>query len=150
MIQEFRDKYFFLSNFYSTYIEYDGLVYMNAEAAFQSAKCLEYNDRKNFMDLSPRQAKAKGRRVKLRPDWEEVKLDILYEVVKNKFIQNDTLRVLLIDTYPKYLEEGNTWNDTFYGVCRGKGQNHLGKILMRIREELINNTILPKAMTLYQ
>ena len=92
--------------------------------------------RKNFLGLDPSSAKRKGRRVKLRDDWEEVKDQIMYEIVLNKFSQNEELRKKLIATGDEYLEEGNTWHDTYWGVCNGKGKNKLGKILMQVREEL--------------
>ncbi|NGT90448.1 NADAR family protein [Clostridium perfringens] len=62
----------------------------------------------------------------------------MYLVVKEKFKPNKELRRKLIATGDKYLEEGNTWNDTYLGVCKGKGRNMLGKILMRVRSEIIN------------
>ena len=89
-----------------------------------------------FAKLNPSEAKRLGRNVQLRPDWETVKYDIMYEVCKAKFEQNDDLREMLLDTGDAYLEEGNTWNDRCWGTCRGVGENHLGKILMRIRDEL--------------
>ena len=92
--------------------------------------------RKNFLGLDPSSAKRKGRRVKLRDDWEEVKDQIMYEIVLNKFSQNEELRKKLIATGDEYLTEGNTWHDTYWGVCNGKGKNKLGKILMQVREEL--------------
>ena len=42
----------------------------------------------------------------------------------------------MIETGDEYLEEGNTWGDRIWGTVNGKGQNNLGKILMRVREEL--------------
>lgn len=79
-----------------------------------------------------------GRRVALRPDWENVKLSIMEEIVCAKFIQNEYLREMLRSTGNAMLEEGNVWNDTFWGVNNktGKGENNLGKILMRVREKL--------------
>ena len=67
---------------------------------------------------------------------EEVKDQIMYEIVLNKFSQNEELREKLIATGDEYLAEGNTWHDTYWGVCNGKGKNKLGKILMQVREEL--------------
>ncbi|MDE7478548.1 MAG: NADAR family protein, partial [Lachnospiraceae bacterium] len=75
-------------------------------------------------------------RVKLRHDWEKVKFDIMYEICKAKFSQNEELREKLIATGKVRLEEGNTWGDKIWGTVNGKGQNNLGKILMRVREEL--------------
>ena len=80
MINEFRGKYYFLSNFYSSPVTYEGLTYLNNEAAFQSAKT--FSNRECFTNLDPSSAKKLGRRVQLRSDWEETKYNIMYEIVK--------------------------------------------------------------------
>ena len=84
----FRGKYFFLSNFYPCRIEYDGLVYQNAEAAYQAQKELDFEKRKSYQLLNPYDAKLRGRSANLRPDWEDVKDSIMYEIVLAKFQQN--------------------------------------------------------------
>ena len=83
-----------------------------------------------------------GRRVKLRPDWEQVKVGLMEEIVRAKFTQNEDLKQRLLATGDKRLAEGNTWGDTFWGVDlrSGRGENHLGRILMRVRDELKENT----------
>ena len=86
--------------------------------------------------MSPGQAKKYGKTVELRKDWEDVKLSIMEEIIREKFIYDPDLVKMLLDTGDKELIEGNNWNDTFWGMCRGKGENHLGKILMKLREEL--------------
>lgn len=135
-INEFRGKYFFLSNFYQAPITYQNLVFENNEAAFQAAKC---PDRMNeFCGLNPSEAKRLGRHVELRSDWEEIKDEVMYQVCKAKFMQHDELRQRLIDTGNAELIEGNTWGDKTWGVCDGVGENRLGKILMRIRTEINN------------
>lgn len=135
MIESFRDEYFFLSNFYPVEIKLDGIVYPNAETAFQAQKTLDVEERRKFSMLkNPVQAKRLGRKVKLRDDWEEVKLDIMTEIVSQKFLQNPYLLEKLIATGNEELVEGNKWGDRFWGVCKGKGQNNLGKILMKIRD----------------
>ena len=135
MISLFRDKYFFLSNFYPVEIKLDGIVYPNAEAAFQAQKTLDVEERRKFSMLkNPVQAKRLGRKVKLRDDWEEVKLDIMTEVVSQKFLQHPHLIEMLLQTGDEELIEGNKWGDRFWGVCKDKGENHLGKILMKIRD----------------
>lgn len=136
MINEFRGKCYFLSNFYSAPVEYEGIVYQNNEAAFQSAKTTNYETRLKFANLDPSSAKGKGRRIQLRHGWDIIKFDIMYEIVKAKFSQNEELKQKLIDTGNEHLEEGNTWGDKIWGTVNGKGQNNLGKILMRVRKEL--------------
>ena len=135
MISSFRDEYFFLSNFYPVELKLDGIVYPNAEAAFQAQKTLDVEERRKFSMLkNPVQAKRLGRKVKLRDDWEEVKLDIMTEIVSQKFLQHPHLIEMLLQTGDEELIEGNKWGDRFWGVCKGKGENHLGKILMKIRD----------------
>ena len=135
MISSFRDEYFFLSNFYPVEIKLDGIVYPNAETAFQAQKTLDVEERRKFSMLkNPVQAKRLGRKVKLRDDWEEVKLDIMTEVVSQKFLQHPHLIEMLLQTGDEELVEGNKWGDRFWGVCKDKGENHLGKIIMKIRD----------------
>lgn len=136
MINEFRGKYFFLSNFYNSPIIWNGITYQNNESAFQSAKTLDNETRKQFSKLNPSEAKKKGRHVKLRQDWEEVKFDIMYDICLAKFTQNEDLKNKLLETGNEYLEEGNTWGDKIWGTVNGVGENNLGKILMKVRNEL--------------
>ena len=136
MINSFDDKYAFLSNFYECKVEYNGIVYGSSEAAFQAQKTLDIEERLQFATLTPMQSKRKGRKVALRPDWEDVKVLTMYEIVLAKFTQNPDLAEMLIATGDEELVEGNYWHDTFWGVCDGVGTNFLGKILMQIRGEL--------------
>jgi predicted NAD-dependent protein-ADP-ribosyltransferase YbiA (DUF1768 family) len=62
----------------------------------------------------------------------------MYQCVKDKFTRNQDLKEQLIATGNEELVEGNTWGDIYWGVSRGRGKNMLGKILMRVREELRN------------
>lgn len=139
---EFRGKYFFLSNFYSAPVTYLGKTFKNNEAAFQSAKCPERSN--EFLNLSPSDAKRLGRRVRLRDDWEYTKDKVMYDICMAKFMQNENLARLLIETGDAILIEGNTWGDRVWGVCDGAGENRLGKILMRIRSEIKNNLVVEK------
>lgn len=136
-IDNFKGKYYFLSNFYERKIVCFGLAFKNSEAAFQAMKCPERM--KEFCELSASDAKALGRRVQLRPDWEEVKESVMYGVCYAKFSQNEDLGQRLIDTGDAELIEGNDWNDTTWGVCNGVGENKLGKILMSLRLTLRGN-----------
>lgn len=137
-IDSFLGKYFFLSNFYNKApFEYNGMRFQNSEAAFQAAKSSSYSERTAFTTLDPREAKKRGREIELRKDWEDVKVQIMEDVIRAKFAQNKPLRVRLIETGDAELVEGNSWGDTFWGAdaVTGKGENHLGKILMKIRDE---------------
>lgn len=136
MINEFRCQYFFLSNFYEAEVEYEGILYKNNEAAFQAQKITDYREQEQFWFVTPSEAKRLGRKVQLRKDWEQVKDEIMEDIVRAKFTQNEELKEKLIATGNEELIEGNAWNDTYWGVCGGKGKNMLGKILMKVREEL--------------
>lgn len=135
-ITSFNGEYYFLSNFYSAPVIYEGITYQNSEAAYQAAKTLDIDIRKQFATFNPSTAKKIGRKITLRNDWEKIKIDIMYKIVKNKFSQNIHLKKKLLDTGNAYLEEGNTWGDKIWGTVNGIGYNHLGKILMRVRDEL--------------
>lgn len=134
VILEFRDDYAFLSNFYDAPVEYEGLVFQNNEAAFQAMK--NPAQAHKFTDIGAKSAKRLGRQVELRNDWEHVKECIMYEICLAKFTQHPDLKEKLLATGDKFLTEGNYWGDTEWGICGGKGKNKLGKILMRVREEL--------------
>ena len=133
-ITQFRGKYFFLSNFFSAPVYYRGIRFENNEAAFQAAKCPERM--REFSTLAPRGAKRLGRQVKLRPDWETAKFNVMNQVCMAKFLQNPDLAWKLVETGTAELVEGNTWGDKLWGVCNGVGENHLGHILMDIRDDI--------------
>lgn len=126
----------FLSNFYESFIELDAVVYRNAEAAYQAMKSNDSLVKVKFINLNGASAKALGKRIELRKDWNDIKLDMMYKIVKNKFMQNSTITELLIDTNDKVIIEGNNWGDIYWGICNGIGENNLGKILMKVREEM--------------
>ena len=62
----------------------------------------------------------------------------MYDICYAKFTQNEELKSRLLATGTHLLEEGNTWGDKIWGTVDGEGENHLGKILMRVRKELRN------------
>ncbi len=146
-ICSFRGKYGFLSNMTTAVFQWDGRTYRNSEAAFQSAKSLNPKERDDFSELTGVVAKRMGRKVNLRSDWEAVKVDIMEEVVREKFLQNPDLLKKLVDTGDAELVEGNGWHDTFWGVDQntGEGENHLGLILMKLRSELGGEDYYQKA-----
>ena len=132
----FDGEFDFLSNFYESTIYHDGIKYPTVEHAFQAAKTMDLNERIKIANMNtPGKAKRAGRKVALRPDWEQVKFEVMKELVTIKFLNPD-LKAKLLATKNAELIEGNTWNDTCWGVCKGIGQNNLGKILMEVRENL--------------
>lgn len=145
-ISKFDGKYKFLSNFYRCPISYRGMVFSSAESAFQSQKSANWVRMMKFQELNPYEAKKLGGRIRIRPDWDDIRDFVMYEVVKAKFSQNFELREKLLATGVDYLEEGNIWGDKYWGRCNGIGKNKLGHILMRVREEL-RYPVVPKNPT---
>ncbi len=140
IIDSFEGKYRFLSNFYPVTLNFGGISFPTAEHAYQAAKSTDLNDWIAISHIvSPGKAKRAGQKLKLRPDWRFFRLHIMEEIVRRKFM-NKKLRNLLISTDDAELIEGNNWDDTFWGVCDGIGENHLGKILMKIRKEILHLT----------
>jgi ribA/ribD-fused uncharacterized protein len=136
-IGEFQGKYRFLSNFWPAEVEFEGIAYPSAEHAYQSAKTLDRGERERIAKITDAgEAKKAGRALKLRDDWEQVKFDVMEQCVRNKFTRNAELREKLLATGGAELIEGNTWGDRVWGVYQGQGENRLGKILMKVRDEL--------------
>jgi ribA/ribD-fused uncharacterized protein len=110
--------------------------YKSVEHAFQALKTLDMLEREAIRSArSPSEAKAMGRTVKLRPDWDDKKIGFMRMLVRQKFSTNP-LRSELMATGEAELIDGNYWHDTFWGMCGGVGTNHLGKILMEVRREI--------------
>lgn len=140
-ILEFTGAYRFLSNFYYASVMLDGIWYPTVENAYQAAKTLNNELRAQFRKCGPGTAKKLGQTLQLQDGWEDIKLEIMEVLVRQKFKHTD-LATKLLATKDAELVEGNYWNDKFWGVCRGEGLNHLGKILMKVRAELRNTPIL--------
>lgn len=128
----------FLSNFFPVQIRFEGMSYPSVEHAFQAAKTLRADERQRIRACpTAAEAKQTGRTLSLRPDWETIKLEVMEQLLRQKFTTHAALRDQLKSTRPHALVEDNTWGDTFWGVCKGQGANHLGRLLMSIRDELI-------------
>lgn len=126
----------FLSNFYPVDIFYEDIVYPSVEHAYVAGKTTSKALREEIARFElPGQVKKYGRKIQLRDNWEIIKLPLMEQLVRTKF-NREVLSEKLLATGDKELVEGNWWGDTFWGVCGGKGQNHLGKILMKVRREL--------------
>lgn len=153
----FFGPYRWLSNFWQADVYYESIRYPSTEHAYQAAKVKEYGQRQRFstrpkmLDLETQQrwvdapiltageAKKRAHNLPIRDDWEHVKYDVMMAVVFDKFFRNRDLRDQLLATGNKHLEEANSWNDVCWGVCRGKGKNALGQILMNIRQLFKNH-----------
>lgn len=133
---KFRNEYWFLSNFYPCKIEINGLTFQCAESAFQACKSLNPRDWEKLTKMNGAEAKKFGRKISLRPDWNERKLRCMYAIVNAKFNQNNDLLKKLCDVNEPIVEE-NDWNDTYWGVCKNRGENHLGKIISKVRAKEI-------------
>lgn len=139
-VKGFFGDYRWLSNFHECHVCFDNLMYTSTENAYQSAKCANLNDRIKFLGITAFKSMKLGREgVKVRKDWDDVKYDMMAAIVFDKFYRDLDLRHLLLQTGDKHLEETNHWNDTYWGVCEGVGQNNLGKILMKVRSFWSNN-----------
>jgi ribA/ribD-fused uncharacterized protein len=131
----FRGRLNFCSNFYPC-IVYDEMCvkYQCVENAYQAAKTLDINEREKISKMLPGEAKRYSKKIKIRDDWEQVKLFVMEFFLKQKFIKNSPNYVKLKKTGKEILMEENNWGDKFWGTVNGVGENHLGKILMRIRD----------------
>jgi ribA/ribD-fused uncharacterized protein len=137
VISRFYGEYAFLSNFYECEVMYDGILFPTAEHAYQAAKTTFQHQRLAILNCeTPGQAKRMGRRVSLRDGWDEMKIDAMRRIVRDKFKRNPALCKRLIETGDRDLVEGNYWGDNFWGKANSDGLNWLGKILMEVREEL--------------
>lgn len=134
MIDRFTGEYAFLSNFYAAPLRYAGHTYPTSEHAFQAMKTKDPEEQAKIRQAAtPYKAKQLGKKVKLRPDWESVKVGIMREILFAKFTQNPALLQQLEATGTEELVEGNDWGDVTWGQVDGKGQNWLGKLLMEVR-----------------
>jgi ribA/ribD-fused uncharacterized protein len=143
-IAEFQGVNRFLSNFWpvpsALVLAGTDLKFTTVEHAYQAAKVTPGNRTllEHIWDApTPGQAKRRGREVPIRAGWDGMKLAVMENLVRQKFdpAKNPHLWRLLVSTGDAVLEEGNKWGDRFWGVCGGTGENHLGKILMKVRAE---------------
>lgn len=139
VIRGFFKEFRWLSNYQEVDIAYRGLTYKNTEAAYQASKSLDIPSRKIFTTLSGREARLLGQKLVFRPDWNEIKYQVMTEVNTEKY-KEPTLRSKLTATLGCDLVEANYWHDNYWGQCVcsncSNGLNMFGKILMTIRDNL--------------
>lgn len=140
MIKEFKGKYRWLSNFYPCSILHKGMMFKSVEHAYQASKSNK-TTWINFCLHTEEPGKVKTESNNLDYDkelWKAHSLQTMELLLTQKF-NMEPFRSLLLDTDEEELQEGNTWHDTFWGVDlkTGQGQNHLGKLIMLIRDRLM-------------
>lgn len=141
-INKFEGEFDFLSNFSPAEVTLGGEIYPTVEHAFQAAKTLDYDERLKIQKaLTPNKAKRIGQKVALRPDWDNIKRGVMIGILVQKFAPHTENGQKLIATGNAELIEDNWWGDTYWGVCKGEGENHLGKLLMEIRKKLQSKPI---------
>jgi len=135
MINKFFGEYRFLSNFWGCNVYYNNILFPSAEHAYQINKINNIKIQKILVQiLDVADIKRIGGVLQLRKDWDDIKDKIMYDIVSSKF-KDKRLSEMLLKTGEQELIEGNTWGDIYWGVCDGKGENKLGKILMKVRKE---------------
>ena len=142
MIKEFSGIYEFLSNFWRSPFVHEGIMYSTNEHFFQAMKTLDPKERLWIACAeTPGVAKRRGRQCTLRPDWEQIKEEVMLTGLRLKFAI-PTLRIQLLMTGNEELIEGTTWHDNEWGDCSCErcknipGKNKLGKLLMQVRAEI--------------
>lgn len=141
-IKSFSGEHRFLSNFWPSEFNLYDVRWPCAENCYQWMKFdkdPELLDQ--FLQASPGRSKRLSRELEkdIRKDWLNVRVDVMTKIQYEKYTQNPHLAHMLVETGSVSIVEGNTWNDTFWGVnlSTGKGKNMLGKILMDLRNELL-------------
>ena len=125
-----------MSNFWPSAVSLDGVQYPSVENAYQAAKTYPEH-RAPFEFCTPGAAKRAGKKVPMRPEWENEKVAVMRDLLAKKFRAGSLLAAKLLDTGDAHIEEGNSWGDRFWGVCGGSGSNTLGKLIMERRHSLV-------------
>ena len=141
IIDSFKGENRWLSNFWI----HDPIKQLSVEHHYQAAKTTNLDDWMLVMSCEKpadtkrlfKSVESGGRALAVRPDWDSIKFTLMEQFVREKFATNHELRQKLIDTRGTLLIEGNTWGDTVWGVCGGVGENNLGKILMKVRDQFL-------------
>lgn len=140
-IARFDGEYAFLSNFHPAPLRYGGLTWPTVEHAFHAHKTTDQKTRQRISSLpTPAEAKRAGRSLALRPDWDDIRKQVMLDLLIAKFRHQGSLAGRLAATGSRLLVEGNTWHDQFWGscecdreACRVAGLNYLGRLLMAVR-----------------
>jgi ribA/ribD-fused uncharacterized protein len=136
VIRTFDGEYAFLSNFYSAPIAFESVLFPTSEHAYQAQKFVSSDMRVAIASINdPSDVKRFARSFPITPDWEQLRVEVMLNVVRTKFACHRSLGRQLSDTGEELLQEDNTWGDSFWGTVGSHGENWLGRILMHIRAE---------------
>ena len=134
IISGFKGEYRWLSNFWV----HDPIKGLTVEHHYQAAKAKHLADWLSIMAAeSPFEAKKMGKEIEIREDWDQIKLILMEQFTREKYATNHNLRQKLMETEGSLIVEENHWGDVFWGVCNGAGQNYLGKIIMKVRDQFL-------------
>ena len=149
-------------------IHYFGYDYISVEAGYMAQKCDDVAWKQYCSTISPHgnaqsEMKKAAYKVDLVKVFRDKQLKIMLDLLRLKFRNNPELANKLVATYPRMIMEGNVWNDRYWGATIPKqkhchlsdsgeleklyeefpqyfyvGQNYLGRLLMKVRDELLN------------
>lgn len=136
MIKSFSGEFRWLSSFWPVKVQWLGREWPSVEHAYQASKASSPEEIEAIAACeTPGRAKRAARKFKLRESWEAERVGIMRALIEQKFAEPE-LRAKLLATGSEQIQEGNTWGDTFWGVCKGEGQNKLGQLLMEARQKI--------------
>ena len=152
IVHGFEGKFSFLSNFYACRTNFKRTEsieteFPTSEHAYQAAKAVYMEDADRIAEAdTPDQAKRRAHQITCREDWDQVKDEIMLQVVRSKFKNPEMRRRLMITAIEGYdgFCEDNYWHDNYWGNCTCEkckdipGQNKLGLILEKVRQEIID------------
>lgn len=144
-VLRFNGKFKFLSNFEPCQVEFDGVTYPSTEHAYQAAKTTDLKVRALFLlpNVTAGKAKRMAKTMKVREDWNAIRVDLMEGLLRQKFAPGTPLALELVALKDYEICEGNYWHDNFWGSCTcskcaDKGENVLGKLMMKLRDELLS------------
>ena len=135
----YEHDYYMFSNFSSFAIEWKGKLWMTSEHAYHSEKFTD-----EALKAAIRETRSAHDALKLShehggaycPDWAQVKVGIMKEILHAKVAQHPYVKKKLLETGEREIIE-DSWRDDFWGWGPNKdGQNHLGKLWMEVRDEI--------------
>ena len=137
-------EFYPFDNFSSFKVEWNGYLFASVEEAYQAASFMGSDEElvekiKKSHSADEAQRIAYANRDKRREDWDDVKVSIMEELLRLKIEQNPYVKKKLLQTGDYMIVEDSP-KDDFWGWGPNRdGQNNLGKLWMKLREELKNN-----------